>query len=234
MNILITGASQGIGYEITKKLATDKGNKIIALSRNFSKLNKLKVDCSRTFGHENVFPVSFDLASDDIKKGLLPLIKRHFKTIDIIINNAGFLVNKPFEKQTIKDIENQIDINYKAPLLLVQTLLPLFHGAGHIVNISSMGGFQGSSKFPGLSVYGSTKAAVASLTEALAEELNEKGISVNCLALGAVQTEMLADAFPGFKAPLTPAEMAEFIGYFATKGNKFFNGKILPVSLSTP
>ena len=104
----------------------------------------------------------------------------------------------------------------------------------HIVNIGSMGGFQGSAKFKGLSLYSAAKGAVAVLTESMAEEFKERGIKVNALALGAVQTEMLASAFPGYKAPLTAGQMAEFIADFALNGHKYFNGKILPVSLSTP
>jgi NAD(P)-dependent dehydrogenase (short-subunit alcohol dehydrogenase family) len=75
---------------------------------------------------------------------------------------------------------------------------------------------------------------LACLTECLAEEFKEKNIAFNCLALGAVQTEMLVEAFPGYKAPLTAEEMAEFIMSFSLDGQKYLNGKIIPVSMSTP
>jgi NAD(P)-dependent dehydrogenase (short-subunit alcohol dehydrogenase family) len=107
-------------------------------------------------------------------------------------------------------------------------------GRAHIINISSMGGVQGSIKFPGLSSYSSAKAALGVLTECLAEEFKESNIRFNTLALGSVQTEMLEAAFPGYTAPLKPMEMAIFIKDFAERGGNFFNGKILPVSLSTP
>jgi NAD(P)-dependent dehydrogenase (short-subunit alcohol dehydrogenase family) len=97
-----------------------------------------------------------------------------------------------------------------------------------------MGGIQGSAKFPGLSLYSAAKGAVAVLTEAMAEELKERGISVNCLAFGAVQTEMLARAFPGYQAPINPDQIANFVADFCINGQKYFNGKILPVSISTP
>ena len=97
-----------------------------------------------------------------------------------------------------------------------------------------MGGFQGSTKFAGLSAYSSSKSALSGLTECLAEELKDRNIAVNCLALGAVQTEMLGKAFPGYKAPLSAAKMAEFICEFALTGQLFFNGKIIPVSSTTP
>ena len=97
-----------------------------------------------------------------------------------------------------------------------------------------MGGIQGSAKFAGLSAYSSSKGAVITLTELLAEEFKESGPSFNALALGAVQTEMLEEAFPGFKAPVSALEMAEYIQKFALLGHKYYNGKVLQVSNSTP
>jgi NAD(P)-dependent dehydrogenase (short-subunit alcohol dehydrogenase family) len=97
-----------------------------------------------------------------------------------------------------------------------------------------MGGYQGASKFPGLSAYSSSKGALANLSECLAEEFKEDGIKVNCLALGAVQTEMLEAAFPGFQAPVSPVQMACHILNFAESGHTVYNGKVLPVSVSTP
>ncbi len=104
----------------------------------------------------------------------------------------------------------------------------------HVVTISSMGGIQGSSKFPGLAAYSSSKGAVITLSELLAEEYKEQGVAFNVLALGAVQTEMLQEAFPGYQAPIYPNEMADYIKDFALNGNRFFNGKVLEVSSSTP
>lgn len=116
---------------------------------------------------------------------------------------------------------------------LLQTVLPYMgiESRAHIINIGSFGGFQGSSKFSGLAAYSSSKAALANLTECLAEEFKNKNISVNCLALGAVETEMFREAFPGNSAPVNAATMAEFIAWFVVNGSKFFNGKILPVTL---
>src|SRR5690625_7809752 len=104
----------------------------------------------------------------------------------------------------------------------------------HVIAISSMGGIQGSVKFPGLSAYSSSKAAVLSLVELLDAEYKESGPSFNGLALGAVQTEMLAEAFPGSKAPLSPNEIATYIAHFSLTGAKYYNGKILQVSSTTP
>ena len=86
----------------------------------------------------------------------------------------------------------------------------------------------------GLSIYCSSKAALATLTECLAEEYNDQKMAFNYLALGAVQTEMLEEAFPEYRAPLSANEISEFIVHFSLHGHNYFNGKILPVSMSTP
>jgi 3-oxoacyl-[acyl-carrier protein] reductase len=144
------------------------------------------------------------------------------------------MLNKPFESITEKEVTEIFHVNFNAPFMLIQESLPCMSPGSHIVNIGSMGGLNGTAKFSGLSVYSSSKGALGILTECLAEELKSSGISVNCLALGAVQTEMLTRAFPGYKAPLQASQMAEFIVHFSIHGHRTVNGKVLPVSLSTP
>ncbi|MDX2445435.1 MAG: SDR family oxidoreductase, partial [Bacteroidales bacterium] len=215
----------------------DENHKIIAISRNEQLLLSLCTECNKTASEERVFGFSFDLLDIGVKKDdFLAEIKARFDHIDILINNAGYLSNKAFETLLPEDMKQTLGVNYTAPLLTIQALLPLLKNSkhAHVLNIGTMGGVQGSSKFPGLSIYSSSKAALATLTECLAEEYKESKISFNYLALGAVQTEMLEKAFPGYKAPLSAKEMAEFISNFAINGHKYFNGKILPVSLSTP
>jgi NAD(P)-dependent dehydrogenase (short-subunit alcohol dehydrogenase family) len=162
------------------------------------------------------------------------MVSDHFGRVDILINIAGFLVVKDFLVMTNDEARLTMETNFFGPASLIRILKPLMPAGSHIVNISSMGGFQGSAKYKGLSYYSASKAALACLTECLANEFLEYGISVNCLALGAVQTEMFDEAFPGYKAPVDAKQMAEFISGFALIGNKFFNGKILPVAISNP
>ncbi len=225
MNIIVTGAGRGIGFELVKKLSSNFDNKIYAISRNLDQIEAL--------GATNIMQFSMDFTSETFKEKVDMLVEE-IDSVDIIINNAGYLVNKPFSEIDLNDLQNSYQVNVFAPFLLIQAAKPKMKAGSHVVNISSMGGFQGSAKFPGLSAYSSSKAAIANLTEILAEELKEEGIKVNCLALGAVQTEMLEEAFPGYQAPITPDEMAKFITQFALNGGDYFNGKILPVSLSTP
>ena len=227
MNVIITGASRGIGFELTQQFL-NAGYTVFCLTRNLEPL--------KTIAHANLKLYSTDLSSQESMNEAIAFIKKEVTQIDCIIHNAGLLVNKPYEAIAYTELEKVYQVNVFAPYYLTQQLLPLLgkKSKAHIVNISSMGGFQGSAKFAGLTAYSSSKAALVGLTECLAEELKEKNISVNCLAIGAVQTEMLAEAFPGYQAPLTPKQMAEYIFDFATKGHQYYNGKILPVSSSTP
>lgn len=237
MNILITGASRGIGREIASIFAADKGDKVIALSRNREKLSALQKECLVRNPAAELIPLPYDLtglSSDDgfIETNILP----HFKHLDILINNAGYLHARPFEDTMGSEASRMASINFLAPAELIRKLIPLMGttGSGHIINISSMGGVQGSVKFSGMAYYSASKAALATLTECLAEEYKERGIFFNCLAFGAVQTEMLTEAFPGYNAPITATEAAHFVVDFALTGHRYFNGKILPVSVTTP
>lgn len=228
MNIIITGAGKGIGLELIKAFCLESGNNIIAISRNIDNLKNIKVDTENTF----LFPISYDLSS--INSDLKVEILSHFKTIDILINNAGLLINKPFDTLTASDFDQMFNINIKSAFSLINLLLNNFNSNSHIINISSMGGFQGSSKFKGLSLYSASKGALNILTECLAEELADRNIKVNSLSLGSVNTEMLQQAFPGYKAKIQAYEMALFIKNFSETAHHYLNGKIIPVSLSTP
>ncbi len=237
MNIIVTGASKGIGYEIIRSLAGMPGMKLVAIARSREELMELKLSCTGLRSGQDVEVVPADLSeSRNIKNEVIPVIYRLFDHLDILINNAGYLVNKPFIQTEETELEMSVRINFIVPWLLIQSLTDLLSKSvkSHVVNISSIGGMQGSVKFPGLSAYSSAKGALGILTECLAAELSDRNISVNCLALGSVKTEMFSRAFPGYKAQLKPDEIASFISDFALNGNKYFNGKILPVSVSTP
>lgn len=233
MNIIITGASRGIGYETALQLCRE-GHHVIAVARNGRGLEKLRNAVAAAGADNRLMLLPVDIVSEKDVQELVYRARTLNGRVDVLINNAGLLLNKPFTSITREELREVYEVNVFAPFRLMQALLPLMEGGGHIVNISSMGGVQGSAKFPGLAAYSSSKAAIANLTELLAEELKEKRVAVNCLALGAAQTEMLEAAFPGYRAPLSAGEMAGFIGWFAVNGARFFNGKILPVAVSTP
>lgn len=230
MNIVVTGASQGIGAEVVKYLDKLNEHSVYAISRNRSKLQLLD---KATSSNTHVF--SIDLTSENVEKEFSKCFEGA-KKIDVIINNAGQLINKDFLNSSPQDFVQQFEANVISAVNLIQFLYPKLKKSNHahVVNISSMGGYQGSSKFPGLAAYSTSKGALTTLTECLAEEFTKDRISVNALALGSVRTEMLKAAFPKLDIGSDATEMAKYIADFALNGQRYFNGKILPVSNSTP
>ena len=224
-NIIITGTSRGIGFELVQIFA-QKGCNILALSRNEQPVIDLNL--------QNVTSFSFDLGKEDDYHKVEDFIKAHWQQVDVLINNAGALLNKPFVETSISDFEYVYKTNVFGVAEMTRVVIPFMAKESHVVTVSSMGGVQGSMKFPGLAAYSSSKGAVITLTELLAEEFKETGPSFNVLALGAVQTEMLEEAFPGYIAPTTAKEMADYIADFSLNGQKYYNGKMLQVSNSTP
>ncbi len=223
--VIVTGSSRGIGYELVKLLG-EEGHDVLALSRNEGPVSLLKK------GRISTFPFDLGKGADIVK--LKDFISQDWGVVDVLVNNAGMLLNKPFLETSREEFKNVYEVNVFGLAEVIRIVLPLMTEKGHVVNISSMGGIQGSVKFPGLSAYSSSKAAVIGLTELLAEEFNDTGPSFNALALGAVQTEMLAEAFPGYEAPVSAVEMAAYIKNFCLHGHRFCNGKVLQLSSSTP
>ena len=232
MNIIVTGAGKGIGYETVKVLSRHKQNHILAISRKMSDLKELVNDCMKQTPEAKVSPYEFDLNQFDFYPFIAQRIETILHKVDIIIHNAGRLINKPFQKTEQGDFDEVYNVNVKAPYFFTQALIPLLNKGGHIIMVGSMGGVQGSKKFRGLSAYSSSKAAISVLSECLAEELSDLDIHVNCLALGGAQTKMFEKAFPGSRASHSPQQMATFVADFAINGHKYFNGKVIPVSVT--
>jgi NAD(P)-dependent dehydrogenase (short-subunit alcohol dehydrogenase family) len=233
MNIILTGASSGIGFEAALELTLDSKNTVVAIARSADKLRKL-LEIARGINPEcSLLPVEFDIVNDDYA-ALTPFLTERLGHVDILINNAGALVNKPFLETSAEDLANMFESNVLGHFNMIKQVLPLMKAGSHIVNIGSMGGYQGSVKFPGLLAYSASKSALHTLTECLAQELSDTGIKINCLALGSAQTEMLEAAFPGYESPVLAFEMGKYVADFARTGHKFFNGKVIPVAVTTP
>ena len=225
--IVVTGCSRGIGLEVVKKL-TALGCHVLAVSRNTKALEGLVED------DQGLIPLEAEITEDSGLKKIASVIQERWGVVDGLVHNAGALLNKPFSKTSMNDFEQIYKVNVFAVAELTRLLLPYFRPGSHVLAISSMGGIQGSMKFPGLSSYSSSKAAVITLMELLAEEYKEEGVSFNALAIGAVQTEMLEEAFPGYQAPTSASEMGSYVADFTLNGHNLYNGKVLQVSKSTP
>jgi len=223
-NIIITGTSRGIGLELALQFAA-KGHRVLAISRTIPQA---------LLGNENISCLSVDLAIESDLQKVADYLSATWKQVDAIIHNAGSLLLKPFSETSQTDFESIYKVNVFGVANLTRVALPYLRKGSHVVSISSMGGIQGSLKFAGLAAYSSSKGAVITLSELLAEEYKEQGIAFNVLALGAVQTEMLAEAFPGYQAPISAADMAKYIVDFTLTGSQYYNGKVLQVSSSNP
>ena len=223
--IIITGTSRGIGFELAKQFA-ENNFQVLALSRNQKPLEELQL--------KNITTLAVDVCKQEDLEKVKTYIASEWNEVDILIHNAGFLINKPFENLTKDDFFRVFDVNVFGVAALTQVCIPFLKHGSHVVTISSMGGIQGSLKFPGLAAYSSAKGAVITLSELLAEEYKEQEIAFNVLALGAVQTEMLEEAFPGYQAPINAIDMANYIYNFSLSGNQFYNGKILQVAMTNP
>ncbi len=223
-NIIITGTSRGIGYEMALQFA-NAGHQVLAISRKTSQV---------LMEHENITCLPIDISDGNQLQQVQNFVSKTWKKVDVLIHNAGSLLHKNFTEISSQEFQNIYKVNVFAVAELTKICIPFMEKGSHVVTISSMGGIQGSMKFVGLSAYSSSKGAVITLSELLAEEYKENGIAFNVLALGAVNTEMLQEAFPGYEAPLSAKEMADYIFNFALTGNKYYNGKVLQVSSSTP
>ncbi|MCA4791794.1 SDR family oxidoreductase [Myroides odoratimimus] len=223
-NVIVTGTSRGIGLECVQWLSK-LGHNVLAVSRKIS---------DKLIDLDNVTCLAVDITKEEDLQKVVDYVQDNWEHVDILINNAGAIVNKPFEEITQEDFQYVYNVNVFGAARLMQVTIPFMKVNSHVVSVSSMGGVQGVLKFGGLAAYSSSKGAITILSELLAEEYKDKGIFFNVVALGAVQTEMLEEAFPGYQAPLMPDEMAEYIVNFAIHGNRFFNGKVLQVSTTTP
>ncbi len=223
-NIIITGTSRGIGYELALQFA-NAGHQVLAISRNTPQT---------LMEHPNVSCLSLDISVAEDLIQVEKFIAQTWKKVDVLLHNAGSLLHKPFDQISTEEFQSIYKVNVFAVAELTKICIPFMQKGSHVVTISSMGGIQGSTKFAGLAAYSSSKGAVITLSEVLAEEYKERGIAFNVLALGAVNTEMLQEAFPGYEAPISAKEMADYIFNFALTGNAYYNGKVLQVSSSTP
>jgi len=225
---IVTGASRGIGRQIAIEMAR-QNKQVLAVARSTEKLQELELEFP-----DLIEIYTLDLLNSDALETFFEFIKSKKYNISTLINNAGLLIKGDFSTIRDEQWQQMFDIHVMAPVRLIRGVLSYFSEDAHIVNISSMAGFQGSTKFPGLAAYSTAKGALATATEAIAAELVQQGIHCNALCIGAVQTEMLEEAFPGFNAPVSDQQMGRYIAFFALNARSFYNGQVIPVNVQNP
>ncbi len=234
MIFFITGVGSGIGRE-TCNYVLSNGHSVIGVLRKKEQAESLIQESKSLSGKLTL--LFADLSELNFANDFSSfLVENKFQHIDVLINVAGVLSPMELDEFDLPKIERVMNVNFIAPALLIKVLKPFMVKSenANIINITSMSGFQGSVRFPGLAIYGASKAALNSLTESLSVELNDLNIRINALSIGAVSTEMLKQAFPEYSAPISPSQMAEYIYSFATGGYKYYNGKTLPVAITNP
>ncbi|MCS6980795.1 MAG: SDR family oxidoreductase [Flavobacteriales bacterium] len=232
---VITGAGGGLGQALVREALASPGTTFVAaLSSSLDNSSASLQFSSEALqsGRLQMYRCNYLEPDLTIQDNLVNLLRG--STPVFLIHNAGMLITHPKGSWDESAARQMWEVNFWGPLRLTYALLPALPSGSHIVNIGSMGGFQGSVKFPGLALYSASKAALACWTECMATELQPRGIRVNCLALGSVDTPMLRKAFPGYQSPVSPAAMAQFIIQFAIQGAALFNGKVIPVAVTTP
>jgi len=225
--IIVAGAGKGIGYAITNKLQAEYSNYfLLVISRDVKNLDLIK--------NPNLFILKADLSNLTSENKSFIIDKLNQFSLRGIIFTAGVLEIKNIGQITKPFFHEIYNNNLWSFIDLIQTVNLFINDSTHIVTIGSMGGFTGTMKFKGMSTYSSSKAALSSFTECLAEELKLKGASANCLMIGAVETEMMKKAFPEFETKIKANDMASFIIRFFLEDKKLFNGKVIPVSSTIP
>lgn len=184
----ITGASKGLGLELAKKLLVE-GYRVAATSRSEAALVKVLGNPS-----ENFLPLEMDLVNEKSVKNAIELAVSHFKTIDVLVNNAGYGLLGTLEELSDAESRKNYEVNVFGLLNVIRNTMPYMRAArsGHIFNISSVGGYYG--EFPGWGIYCSTKFAVAGLTESLNAEIKPFGIHATIVYPGYFRTDFLKDS----------------------------------------
>ena len=182
MNIIITGAGKGIGFETVKAFSKDSNNNIIAISRNIDHLKNIEISGENTF----LFPISYDLS--DINFDLKEKISSQIDKIDILINNAVTHATQPFLELSFDDWHQTLSVTLDGSFHCTQAVVPIMaaSGGGSIIN---MGGMFGHMPVPNRSPSSAAKAGLAGLTRALALEFAKYNINVNYLAPGPANTQ---------------------------------------------
>jgi 3-oxoacyl-[acyl-carrier protein] reductase len=223
--VVVTGASSGIG-RATAELFAGEGALVAIFARSAEKL----ADVAGPFG-DRMIAVDGDVADEAAVEKLFVEVETRFGDCDVLVNNAGTVNPKGVIDTTPDEWDRMFAVNVRGAYLASRRALPamLARRSGAIVNVASISGVIGPEKFPGFVSYCASKAAVIGMTEALAVEVKEAGVRVNCVSPGSVDTPMWADVSGGAPASMTPQEIAEAIRFLASIRSRPMNGQNLNV-----
>jgi NAD(P)-dependent dehydrogenase (short-subunit alcohol dehydrogenase family) len=211
---LITGAGRGIGAA-TARLLASRGVKVALMARTLVQVEAQASAIEKEFGAGCALALVGDVSDEKFLQESFARIKATFGPVSILVNNAGVLLRAPLTETSLADWEKVMRVNVTAAFLCSKYAIPQMREAGHgaIVNVSSLSGIRSALKFPGFSAYIASKHALVGLTEGLSVEVKSLGIRVNCIAPGAVDTQMLRSADPSLKTKTQPEEIAQIITY---------------------
>lgn len=216
---VITGGGGGIGRATAQALAKEGTKIALCGGNNIEKLTKT-ADIIKEWGAE-AFILPGNLTKSDFLENCIEKTANHFGQIDILINNAGLALNKPFEETTQKDFDRIFNINVKAPFVLCQKVLPYLRKSAHavIINISSVVGHKG---YINQAAYAASKHAILGFSKSLANEVYTENIRVHTICPGGVYTDMVKVARPDLTGEdmITPDEIADIILFLLqSRGN---------------
>jgi len=208
--VVITGGGGGIGRATVKALAMEGAKIALCGGNNIEKLAKT-ADIAKECGAD-VFVLPGNLTESCFLNSCIEKIVNHFGQIDILINNAGIALNKPFEETTQEELDNIFNINVKVPFILCQKVLPYLRKSGHatIINISSVVGHKG---YVNQAAYAASKHALLGFSKSLANEVYTQNIRVHTICPGGVYTDMVKIARPDLTGEdmIKPEEIADII-----------------------
>lgn len=233
---IVTGASRGIGKAIALKLASMGANIVLNYRSNEEEANEVEREIEE-YGVK-VLKVKGDISKLIDVENLIALAKETFGTIDIMVNNAGITKDTLILRMKEEDFDSVIDVNLKGVFNCLKSITPIMvkQKSGKIINLSSVVGLVGN---PGQVNYSASKAGVIGMTKSLAKEVGARGITVNAVAPGFIETKMTDVLGEKFKEeakkgiPLKrlgdPRDVANVVGFLASEEANYITGQVINV-----
>ena len=236
-NVLVTGGTRGIGEAISREFAKKGYNLIINYVNSNEKAQNLKQELEKEY-NIRVLPIQADISNEIAIKNMVDTAIKEFGKIDVLVNNAGIVIDREFEDRTVEDWKKTLDINLIAPFVLTKLVGKemMKQKSGAIINISSTNGI--NTYYPTSVDYDASKSGLISLTYDSAVQFAPY-VRVNCVAPGWVNTEMNKELPEDFVKEETerilvkrfaePKEIAKVVTFLASEDASFVNSTVIKV-----